>query len=227
MPPLDSIPPTAASVDEPKRRRISKRTLVAAALVPIAFASIAIAVTTFDGSSSKPNPKATATPASVSERLHKIHDAFPSGRNEKACATAFTANAPVPLVDFAALASFRRHEPANVPADEADLTTLPLTEESFGRLGEADHIAVVKRIAVVAPRASFGAPESGRYEGWLVVFDRNARPLCETRVIAWSSRYAMEPGISARVVREDFNERIKSGVRDGALRLSSSLVLDL
>jgi hypothetical protein len=245
--PLDSMPPFATDATEagaaPRTALARKRTIGALVLATVVV-GLGVAAWKLGGpperSAEARSPVRTA--GAIIDRLDRIHDAFPAAPREESCAPSFTPSVVVPIIDFAALDAFRRGQPAMLSVDDPDLSSVSLdvatrahasgtslTEDTaLLRIGEAEHVAVLKKTAFLAPRSSLGAPEPGRYEGWLVVFDaRSARPLCQTRIVAWSSRYVMEPGIGERAIKSDFVDRLRGAVRDGSERLSPNLSLDL
>jgi hypothetical protein len=99
-------------------------------------------------------------------------------------------------------------------------------DEMPGRIADAARVAIVRTVGVTQPQAAGGAPTPGRYEGELTVVDTaTGARVCSTRVTTWSSASLVEPGISERVLKDDFAERVRSAVSEAAARLHVTLDL--
>lgn len=125
----------------------------------------------------------------------------------------------VPIVLRSAIDALATKTPSDEMTSGLFLGTAPATEPI-----SATRVAVLQTVSSREPQASFGDATPGRYEGTLVVFDAAThKPLCQSRVVAWSSSTAVQSGISAHVLHEDFANRIHSAISEAAARMHVEL----
>jgi hypothetical protein len=219
---LPSSPPLEKDVvhietDVLRPHPLSKRALV---LTGACFAAVALslaAYVTLRGTDAEAKREPAAVPASVvTAHLARIREDFVVPTAERKCETSATM-ARLPLVPFSALGANASPE---LGSDELGLNLAHPLEH----LGQSDKIAVLRPVAVRLPERAVGPSVPGRYDAWLVVFDlATAQPLCQTHVIAWSSRIVDVPGVEERELRSDFSHRVHLALREGAERLSVHL----
>jgi hypothetical protein len=137
--------------------------------------------------------------------LNAVHDQFPVGlTDERPCDEGrIPDHARVPLL------SFSRLRAGDVPsAAEAQLQPTSSSMTSESALDAAIVAVVMTNEATLQP---------GSYDGWIVVFDRKATPLCRARVVAKA-----EGGSFV-----DFKNQLRGAERAAAARLSPKLALEL
>jgi hypothetical protein len=154
-------------------------------------------------------------PADLEERIERTLASLPAQSIDRPCTSA---PGRVPLVLHAS-ADARRGDAPN--ALDASLFPQALPLAAIGvRLPTASRLAMVRTLTAEEPRASVGSPQAGRYEGQLVVIDTaSGAVLCHSRVLAWSSAWVVEPGISERALRDDFADRVEAALFEAAARL--------
>lgn len=209
---LSSIPPPyemAFPPPRPKRRRHP----LAFAVVLLMTAS-AVAGSSFWGwrrwSHAKARERQLASirseqAAETRALLSSIRDRFPVGLSEeRACESGrIPPGARVPLLSFSRL----RDGDVPTPA-EAILqpTSFEITRDT----------ALSTRVVAVL-MTNEATLQPGSYDGWMVVFDRNASPLCEAHVVAKANGGSFV----------DLKNQLRGAERAAAARLSPNLALDL
>jgi hypothetical protein len=137
--------------------------------------------------------------------LSAVHDRFPLGlTEERACDDVdIAANVRTPLVSFSQLRD------GDVPSPAEALlrpTSFHLTRQTA--LEGALVAVLMTNEATVQP---------GSYDGWIVVFDRKATPLCHARVVAKANGGSFV----------DLKNQLRGAERAAAARLSPKLALEL
>jgi hypothetical protein len=161
-------------------------------------------------------------PADLLARIERTMDSLPPGLLDRAC----TDSEPrIPVILHSTLLAHGTGSPNR--AIESSLFVTTLSHDGIDtRLATVPRVAVVRTFEVIEPHASVGSPTPGRYEGQLAILDAaNGAPLCHTRVVAWSSSSVATPGIAERALRDDFAERIRTAISEGARRLQLTLEL--
>ena len=161
---------------------------------------------------------AAAAPPPMTVPLASLADPLPESVTEGSCTPS---TEKVPVVLRSAIDALRTETPSSEVGSGLFLGLAPASEPVSAR-----RVAVLRTIASTNPAASHGEPTAGRYEGALIVFDAaSRRPLCQTRVLAWSSSTVVQPGISQRALHDDFAGRIHAALAQGASRLRVDLDL--
>lgn len=208
---LSSIPPPyemAFPPPQPKRRR----SRIAYAAVMFATASVVVASGLW-GFRQWANAKARERQltqirneriAETHALLANVHDRFPIGlTEERACgAGPIPEGTRVPLLAFSQL----REGSVRTPAEAL------LQPTSF----EVTRDTALSAPVVVVLMTNEATLQPGSYDGWMVVFDRNARPLCEAHVVAKSSGGSFV----------DLKNQLRDAVRAAGTRLSPNLTLE-
>ena len=210
---LSSIPPPyemAFPPPQPKRNRTS----------PLAFAAVMLLTASavvgsglwgwrrYSNAKARERQLATMRAEKVAATqalLNDVHDRFPLGlTEERACDDAQVApGTRAPLLAFSQLRS------TDVPSPAEAL--LKPTSFEVTRQTTLDGPGV----AVLMTNAATLQP--GRYDGWVVLFDRNAAPLCHAHVVTTA-----EGGSFI-----DLKNQLRGAVRAAGLRLSPNLALEL
>lgn len=210
---LSSIPPPyemAFPPPQPRRKKTS----------PLAFAAVmfltacAVAGTGLWGwrrwSNAKARERQLATirnekAAETQALLSKVHDGFPLGLSaERACDEGQVAQGTrAPLLSFSQLR-------AGHPTSPAEALLRPT---SF----EVTRDTALEGPVVAVLMTNEATVQPGSYDGWLVLFDRNAAPLCHAHVAAKA-----EGGSFV-----DLKNQLRGAVRAAGLRLSPNLALEL
>lgn len=137
--------------------------------------------------------------------LSKVHDRFPLGlTEERTCDDAHLApGTRAPLLAFSQLRS------TDVPSP-AEALLKPTTFEVTRQTALDGPV-----VAVLMTNAATLQP--GSYDGWVVLFDRNAAPLCHAHVVTKA-----EGGSFI-----DLKNQVRGAARAAGLRLSPNLTLEL
>jgi hypothetical protein len=211
-------PPPVTSADAPApgwSARWGSR-LVGAGLVALAGLTVGAYALLPHGA---PAPAAAGQLTQVPARLGQLIQAFPAELPERACAET---DERIPLVLYSAVDGLRNGVPA--PQAERELVDGEIAVTGDSVTMSTRRIAVLRTLDLREPQASIGEPMPGRYEARIVVFDASTNtPLCHTTVKVWSSPLVLLPKISARTLHEDFVNRVRGGIAEGASRLNITL----
>lgn len=137
--------------------------------------------------------------------LSAIHDRFPLGLTEEsACDEArIPDGARTPLLSFSQLRAGDAPSPAEALLQPTSFVVGP------------DTTLKAPVVAVLMTNAATLQP--GSYDGWIVVFDRQATPLCHARVVAKSDGGSFV----------DLKNQLRGAERAAAMRLSQKLAVEL
>jgi hypothetical protein len=137
--------------------------------------------------------------------LTNVHDRFPIGlTDERACDDdRIPAGTRAPLLSFSQLRSLDAPSPAEAVLKP---TSFEVTRET-----------ALEGPVVAVLMTSTATLQPGSYDGWIVLFDRKATPLCHARVVANA-----EGGSFV-----DLRNQLRGAERAAALRLSPKLALEL
>lgn len=159
----------------------------------------------------------------VATRFGKMLAAFPAESEESICPDDVGGPAAPVVLYSAADAAKTGSGPS---AAESALFVGAVPPDAVDRLGAARRVAVLRTLDLREPVSSRGAPTGGRYEAQLAVYGpKSEQPLCQTRVLVWSSSTLLEPGMSERSLREDFTTRVLTSVAEAGARMHVDLDL--
>lgn len=137
--------------------------------------------------------------------LSKAHDGFPLGLSEESACT----DGDVPPGTRAPLLSFSQLR-AGHPTSPAEALLRPT---SF----EVTRDTALEGPVVAVLMTNEASVQPGSYDGWIVLFDRKATPLCRAHVVAKADGGSFV----------DLKNQLRGRVRAAGLRLSPNLALEL